>query len=70
MNILLTGSTGFLGSSLLKEFLSRKYQVKVILRKGSDLSRLPAHGKYKRILVDDFKDLFSKISLKYIFYKY
>lgn len=40
MLILLTGATGFLGSHLLKELLEQKYQVVVLKRSFSDISRI------------------------------
>ena len=38
--ILLTGATGFLGSNLVKKFLSKKYNIHALIRKSSDKSRI------------------------------
>ena len=38
--ILITGANGFLGSSITKIALKKKYKVKVLVRKKSDLVNL------------------------------
>ena len=38
--IFITGATGFLGSNLVKKFLSNKYNIHALIRKGSDKSRI------------------------------
>lgn len=40
MNILITGGNGFLGSSLAENFLNRDYNVSLLVRSNSNLSRL------------------------------
>ena len=40
MRVLVTGATGLLGSHIAHELVKRKYQVRVLVRPGSDLSAL------------------------------
>lgn len=40
MRILLTGSTGFLGSHILKELLNNNHQITILKRSTSDISRI------------------------------
>src|SRR3990167_7941993 len=42
-NVLITGPTGFVGSHLAKELFQRDYSVHVLIRKGSDVSRLKSN---------------------------
>ncbi|PWJ43310.1 NAD-dependent epimerase/dehydratase family protein [Sediminitomix flava] len=43
MKILLTGGTGYLGSNLLKLFLKEGYQIVLLKRSSSDLSRISTY---------------------------
>ena len=63
MNILLTGASGFLGSALLQSFLDKEYQIKVLLRKNSDYSRLPESGNYEKVILEDYMNLEDSIKL-------
>lgn len=45
MRVLLTGANGFLGSHLLKELLKNKYDVVVLKRSASDISRIASEIK-------------------------
>jgi len=56
--ILITGATGFLGSSITKCFLSRGYNVAILKRKTSPLSRLSTIAD--KILSFDVEDGLSK----------
>lgn len=62
-NILLTGGTGFLGSNLLKKLVENGFNVFVLLRKESKLSRIEGLvGKVKFVRTDktEFLDFFSR----------
>lgn len=54
--ILLTGATGFLGSHLLESFISQEFDVAIIKRASSDISRIShLYGKFKNYDVNDLK---------------
>lgn len=62
-NILLTGGTGFLGSNLLKKLIENGFNVFILLRKESKLSRIEDFvGKVKFVRTDkaDLFDFFSR----------
>jgi nucleoside-diphosphate-sugar epimerase len=67
-NVLLTGGTGFLGSNILKELVFNSYNVVVLIRKSSDLSRIQnINGSFKLFCVDDkFDNLFELFELHQI----
>ncbi|MBI2557999.1 NAD-dependent epimerase/dehydratase family protein [Candidatus Woesearchaeota archaeon] len=53
-NILVTGGAGFTGSNLARKLLSKGYDVSVLARKSSDLSRL--NGLRLKIINGDIRD--------------
>lgn len=67
-NILLTGGTGFLGSSILKKLVVEDYNVIVLIRKNSDLYRIKnIEGPFELFCIEDksnnFPDLFHKYQI-------
>ena len=57
--ILLTGATGFLGSHLLQLLIEEGYDVIIIKRSSSDLSKIKYYeGKYKAYNIEKVEDLF------------
>ena len=57
MKILLTGATGFLGSSLLKKLSNSGYEVIYLCRNNSNLYRInKKFTNTKRLIVDDWSD--------------
>lgn len=63
IHCLITGSTGFIGSAVVKEMLARGAQVTVILRPESDTSRLNTLTGYEQLVVSDLRssDLIGKL---------
>ncbi|SVE14555.1 uncharacterized protein METZ01_LOCUS467409, partial [marine metagenome] len=55
MKTLLTGSTGFLGSAVLRELLSDSRDVKVLVRKGTNTANID--GLDVEIAYGDLRDL-------------
>jgi dihydroflavonol-4-reductase len=51
VKILLTGATGFVGSAVLRRLLRDDYQIRVLVRKGSDRSNL--HGLNVQVVEGD-----------------
>jgi len=45
MKILITGATGFIGNSLTKLLLDKNYEIHCIVRKNSNISKLPKRAK-------------------------
>lgn len=69
VNILLTGATGFLGSSLLKKLILGPYKVIIIKRSFSNTSRIDEclpHIKYYNLDEIDIKDVFLENSIDVI----
>lgn len=67
-NILLTGGTGFLGSSILKKLVSEGYNVIVSIRKTSDLYRIQnISGSFELFCIEDqlnnVEDLFKRYEI-------
>jgi len=62
MKILITGSTGFIGNNLTKFLLDKKYEIYCVVRKNSNISKLPK--KAKTFIYDEdinsLLELFSK----------
>lgn len=70
MNVLVTGSSGFIGSHLLERFLSRGYHVKCLIRKSTDLRWIKdfpvefVHGD-----ISDFNSLLSIVpDIDYVYH--
>jgi len=50
--ILITGSTGFLGSSIMNSLSKKNYKFLYLIRKSSNLSRIKKFNKNERIIID------------------
>lgn len=65
-NILLTGATGFLGSKILKKIVDEGYNVVVLVRKESNLSRIQnVNGAFKLFYIDEKLDNFDELFEKF-----
>ena len=57
--VVVTGSTGFIGSFLVDKLISKNYRVRCLLRKKSNLERLK--GKNIELVEIDYQDMNSLI---------
>jgi len=60
MKALVTGATGFIGGNLVRELLNQGYQVKALVRKGSD--RRNIEGLNVEVALGDLRDRSSLVS--------
>ena len=51
-NILITGSSGFLGSSIINYLSNKDYKFFLLIRKNSNLTRLKRNKNHKYIIID------------------
>lgn len=56
MRILITGASGFLGGHLVDAFVKDLHQVKVLIRKTSDITHLSTYGKNIDYVYGDIED--------------
>jgi nucleoside-diphosphate-sugar epimerase len=63
-NILLTGSTGFIGSHLLERLIQKKYKVYILIRPTSDLHRIKHLEKsFTTVIYNNLEIFFKKNSV-------
>ena len=68
-NILMTGATGFLGSNLLRELIKHKYEVTILKRSLSNISRIKdLIGSVKSFNLDEIyiESIFKKVKVDVI----
>ncbi len=59
MKIAITGANGFVGSNLVKHFLSAGYEVKAIIRANAATTFIPSSAQIVRVDYDDVTSLLS-----------
>ncbi len=57
MKIAITGANGFVGSNLVKHFLSAGYEVKAIIRANAATTFIPSSAQIVRVDYDDVTSL-------------
>ena len=67
-NILITGSTGFLGSSIINHLSNKNYRFLLLIRKNSNLFRLHDKKIHKKIIIDyeKIESIFKRYKIDYI----
>jgi CDP-paratose synthetase len=66
--ILITGATGFLGSSIINSLSKQNYNFLYLIRENSNLFRIKKHKKNKKIIIDyqKLESVFKKNEIKCI----